>query len=41
MFIVGGALFETGMANKVGGVINSFAKTEKTADLHPLWWWWV
>lgn len=29
MFIVGGALFETGMANKVGGVITHFAKTEK------------
>ncbi|HCI9980435.1 TPA: SLC13/DASS family transporter, partial [Salmonella enterica subsp. enterica serovar Infantis] len=29
MFIVGGALFETGMANKVGGVITLFAKTEK------------
>ncbi|MEG3188132.1 Sodium-dependent dicarboxylate transporter SdcS [Klebsiella pneumoniae] len=28
MFIVGGALFETGMANKVGGVITHFAKTE-------------
>ncbi len=28
MFIVGGALFETGMANK-GGVITRFAKTEK------------
>ncbi|WP_336185676.1 SLC13 family permease [Klebsiella grimontii] len=29
MFIVGGALFETGMTNKVGGVITRFAKTEK------------
>ena len=29
MFFVGGALFETGMANKVGGVITHFAKTEK------------
>ncbi|HCB0955584.1 TPA: SLC13/DASS family transporter [Klebsiella pneumoniae] len=29
MFIVGGALFETGMAKKVGGVITHFAKTEK------------
>ena len=29
MFIVGGPLFETGMANKVGGVITHFAKTEK------------
>ncbi len=29
MFIVGGALFETGMANKVGGVITHFAKSEK------------
>lgn len=29
MFIVGGALFETGMANKIGGVVTYFAKTEK------------
>ncbi|WP_334642944.1 SLC13 family permease [Klebsiella aerogenes] len=29
MFVVGGALFETGMANKVGGVITHFVKTEK------------
>lgn len=29
MFIVGGALFETGMANKIGGVITKFAKTER------------
>lgn len=29
MFVVGGALFETGMANKVGGVTTHFAKTEK------------
>ena len=29
MFIVGGALFETGMANKTGGVVTHFAKTEK------------
>lgn len=29
MFIVGGALFETGMANKIGGVITHFAKTER------------
>ena len=29
MFIVGGALFETGMANKIGGVITRFAKTER------------
>lgn len=29
MFIVGGALFETGMANKMGGVITKFAKTER------------
>lgn len=26
MFIVGGALFEIGMANKVGGVITEFVK---------------
>lgn len=29
MFIVGGALFETGMATDIGGVITKFAKTEK------------
>lgn len=29
MFIVGGALFETGMANKIGGGVTYFAKTEK------------
>lgn len=29
MFIVGGALFETGMANKIGGIVTRFAKTER------------
>lgn len=29
MFIVGGALFETGMENKIGGVVTHFAKTER------------
>lgn len=29
MFVVGQALFETGMANKIGGVVTKFAKTEK------------
>ncbi len=29
MFVVGGALFETGMANKIGGLVTKFAKTEK------------
>lgn len=29
MFIVGGALFETGMASDIGGLITKFAKTEK------------
>lgn len=29
MFIVGGALFETGMANSIGGVVTKFAKTER------------
>lgn len=29
MFIVGGALFETGMANKIGGIVTHFAKSEK------------
>lgn len=29
MFIVGGALFETGMANQVGSVVTKFAKTER------------
>ncbi|MCI9125195.1 MAG: SLC13/DASS family transporter [Eubacterium sp.] len=30
MFIVGGALFETGMANKVGGIVTKFARTERS-----------
>ena len=30
MFVVGQALFETGMANKIGGLVSRFAKTEKT-----------
>ena len=29
MFVVGQALFETGMANKIGGVVTHFAKTER------------
>lgn len=29
MFVVGQALFETGMANKIGGIVTRFAKTEK------------
>ena len=29
MFIVGGALFETGMANEIGGLVTKFAKTER------------
>lgn len=29
MFIVGGALFETGMANKIGGIVTRFAQTER------------
>lgn len=29
MFVVGQALFETGMANKIGGVVTRFAKNEK------------
>ena len=29
MFVVGQALFETGMANKIGGLVTKFAKTEK------------
>ncbi len=29
MFIVGGALFETGMANRIGGIVTRFAKTER------------
>ena len=29
MFVVGQALFETGMANKIGGVVIRFAKNEK------------
>ncbi len=30
MFIVGGALFETGMANKIGGLVTHFAKSERS-----------
>lgn len=30
MFIVGGALFETGMANEIGGIVTNFAKSERT-----------
>ena len=29
MFIVGGALFETGMANKIGAIVTKFAGTER------------
>ncbi|MFI8480336.1 SLC13 family permease [Pseudomonas sp. NPDC078700] len=29
MFIVGGALFQTGMANNIGGLVTRFAKTER------------
>lgn len=29
MFIVGGALFETGMANRLGGIVTKFARTER------------
>ncbi|MEE1114040.1 MAG: SLC13 family permease [Eubacterium sp.] len=29
MFVVGGALFETGMANAIGGLVTKFAKTER------------
>ena len=29
MFIVGGALFETGMANKIGSIVTKFAKSER------------
>ena len=29
MFIVGGALFETGMANEIGSLVTKFAKTER------------
>ncbi len=29
MFVIGGALFETGMANEIGGIVTKFAKTER------------
>lgn len=32
MFIVGGALFETGMANKIGGSCNTFRQDREAAD---------
>ena len=34
MFIVGGAFFETGMANKIGGIVTKFAKTERLSLIH-------
>ena len=33
MFVVGQALFETGMANKIGGLVTRVAKTEKTLSI--------
>lgn len=30
MFIIGGALFDTGMANEIGGLVTRFAKTERS-----------
>ena len=32
MFVVGQALFETGMANKIGGLVTRFARTGKNID---------
>lgn len=29
MFVIGGALFETGMANKIGGIVSRFTKSER------------
>lgn len=29
MFVIGGALFETGMANKIGGIVSRFASSER------------
>lgn len=29
MFVIGGALFQTGMASKIGGLVTKFAKTER------------
>jgi di/tricarboxylate transporter len=29
MFVVGQALFETGMANRIGGLVTRFAKSER------------
>ena len=34
MFIVGGALFETGMANEIGSLVTKFAKTERGRGHH-------
>lgn len=39
MFIVGGALFETGMANKIGGVVTHFAN-QKSSSLLRSWSLW-
>ncbi|MCI7263662.1 MAG: anion permease, partial [Clostridiaceae bacterium] len=30
MFVVGQALFETGMANRIGGIVTRFARGERT-----------
>ena len=32
MFIVGGAFFETGMANEIGGIVTKFAKLPKQRE---------
>lgn len=29
MFVIGGCFFETGMANRVGGIVTKFAHTER------------
>lgn len=37
MFIVGGALFETGMANEIGSLVTKFAKTERRSGITYIW----
>ncbi len=37
MFVVGQALFETGMANKIGGLVTKFAQIGDVSSSSPSW----
>ncbi len=37
MFVVGQALFETGMANKIGSLVTKFAKSERILIIMPIY----